>query len=174
MAKGGSLFVQGGTLTNNPDERKEQIYADGKVTGWENKKSKKKEPKQNQSEITKSKQKNTNENQQKHNLMPAKTAKPKPEKTDTIKKEKQQKTDSTEHKKTIMPVMDKKEEIHGRVLYVEPDNTDFVEEKWHFSVDALKVARQFIHRQEKPFSREVNGSFLRQFAKAKKGVVKNE
>lgn len=174
VAKGGSLFVQGGTLTNNPDERKEQIYADGKVTGWENKKSKKKEPKQNQSEITKSKQKNTNENQQKHNLMPAKTAKPKPEKTDTIKKEKQQKTDSTEHKKTIMPVMDKKEEIHGRVLYVEPDNTDFVEEKWHFSVDALKVARQFIHRQEKPFSREVNGSFLRQFAKAKKGVVKNE
>ena len=71
-------------------------------------------------------------------------------------------------------IMDKKEEIHGRVLYVEPDNTDFVEEKWHFSVDALKVARQFIHRQEKPFSREVNGSFLRQFAKAKKGVVKNE
>lgn len=64
--------------------------------------------------------------------MPAKTAKPKPEKTDTIKKEKQQKTDSTEHKKTIMPVMDKKEEIHGRVLYVEPDNTDFVEEKWPF------------------------------------------
>ena len=46
MAKGGSLFVQGGTLTNNPDERKEQIYADGKVTGWGNKKSKKKEPKQ--------------------------------------------------------------------------------------------------------------------------------
>ena len=45
-AKGGSLFVQGGTLTNNPDEREEQIYADGKVTGWENKKSKKKEPKQ--------------------------------------------------------------------------------------------------------------------------------
>ena len=105
--------------------------------------------------------------------MPTKTAKPKPEKTDTIKKEKQQKTDSTEHKKTIKPVMDKKEEIHGRVLYVEPDNTDFVEEKWHFSVDALDVARQFIHRQEKPFSRE-NDSFLRQFAKAKKGVVKNE
>ena len=174
VAKGGSLYVQGGTLTNNPDERKEQIYADGKVTGWKNKKSKKKEPKQNQLEITKSKQKNTNENQQKHNLMPTKTAKPKPEKTDTIKKEKQQKTDSTEHKKTIMPVMDKKEEIHGRVLYVEPDNTDFVEEKWHFSVDALEVARQFIHRQEKPFSREVNDSFLRQFAKAKKGVVKNE
>ena len=70
--------------------------------------------------------------------------------------------------------MDKKEEIHGRVLYVEPDNTDFVEEKRHFSVDALKVARQFIHRQEKPLSREVNDSFLRQFAKAKKGVVKNE
>ena len=46
VAKGGSLYVQGGTLTNNPDERKEQIYADGKVTGWENKKSKKKEPKQ--------------------------------------------------------------------------------------------------------------------------------
>ncbi len=40
--KGGSLFVQGGRLTNNPDERKEQIYADGKVTGWKNKKSKKK------------------------------------------------------------------------------------------------------------------------------------
>ncbi len=39
-----------------------------------------------------------------------------------------------------MPVMDKSEEVHGRVLYVEPDNTDFVEEKWHFSVDALKVA----------------------------------
>ena len=174
VAKGGSLYVQGGTLTNNPDERKEQIYADGKVTGWKNKKSKKKESQQNQSKTTKPKPKKSNGNRQKHNLMPAKTAKPKPEKTDTIKKEKQQKADSTEHKKTIMPVMDKSEEVHGRVLYVEPDNTDFVEEKWHFSVDALKVARQFIHRQEKPFSREVNDSFLRQFAKAKKGVVKNE
>ena len=75
----------------------------------------------NQSEITKSKQKNTNENQQKHNLMPAKTAKPKPEKTDTIKKEKQQKTDSTEHKKTIMPVMDKKEEIQSQLQMYEMD-----------------------------------------------------
>ena len=64
--------------------RKEQIYADGKVTGWENKKSKKKESQQNQSKITKPKPKKSNGNRQKHNLMPAKTAKPKPEKTDTI------------------------------------------------------------------------------------------
>lgn len=171
VAKGGSLFVQGGRLANNSDERKEQIYADGKVAGWAKKNSKKKEPKQNQSEIAKPKPKKSNENQPKHNLEPTKTPKPKMEKSekpDTVKKKKEQKTDLPEHKDEVTSIMHKKEEINGRVRYVEPDNTDFVEEKWHFSVDALKAARQFIHRQEKPFSREVNEEFLRQFAKAKK------
>lgn len=177
VAKGGSLFVQGGKLMNNLDERKEQIYADGKVTGWAKKKPKKKEPKQNQSEIAKPKSKKSNENQPKHNLRPTKTSTPKTEKTeklDTVKKKKEQKTDLPEHKEEVTSIMDKKEEINGRIRYVEPDNTDFVEEKWHFSVDELKAVRQFIHCQEKPFSREANEQFLRQFAKAKKGVVKNE
>lgn len=175
VAKGGSLFVQGGKLINNLDERKEQIYADGKVTGWKKKKLKKKESKQNQPEITKPKQ--SNENQQKHKPKQTRTPKPKtekPEKTDTIKKEKQQKAGSAGHKKTITPVIDKKEEINGRIRYVEPENTDFVEEEWYFSAGELKGARQFIHRQEKPYSKVANEDFLRQFARAKKGVVKNE
>lgn len=177
VAKGGSLFVQGGKLINNLDERKEQIYADGKVTGWAKKKPKKKESKKNQSEIAKPKPKKSNENQSKHNLKPTKTPKPKmekSEKSDTVKKKKEQKTDLPERKDEVTSIMDKKEEIHGRVRYVEPEKTNFVEEEWHFSADELKAVRQFIHRQKKPFSREANESFLKQFAKAKKGVVINE